>query len=87
LHPKHAQFLRNQSSNTDTASVRPAGEIQRHEQSDIHISEVLRASGERQRNAIANFILDLRGEALVDVDTKWCVNRLFGLAYNSGVCP
>lgn len=50
---------------TRTAHVRPAGEIQKHEKPDIDIGEALRASGEKQRNTIRNFILDLRGEALV----------------------
>jgi hypothetical protein len=65
LHPKHAQFLRIKGSNTRTADVRPAGGIQEHETPDIDIGEALRASGEKPRNTIRNFILDLRGEALV----------------------
>jgi hypothetical protein len=65
LNPKHAQFLRNRNSHTGTANVRPAGEIQRHVTPDINFSEALRASGEKQRNTIRNFTLDLRGEALV----------------------
>jgi hypothetical protein len=65
LHPKHAQFLRNRSGNTGTADARPAGEIQQHVKPNIIIGEALRASGEKQRNTIRNFILDLRGEALV----------------------
>jgi hypothetical protein len=65
LHVKFAQSLRHQDDNNDTARVRPAGEMQRHEQPHIHISEALRASGKRQRKTIANLILDLRREALV----------------------
>jgi hypothetical protein len=65
LHPRHAQYLRNRSGNTGKAHVRPAGEIQQHVKPDINIGEALRASGEMQRNTIRNFILDLRGEALV----------------------
>ena len=65
LHVKLAQCLRYQDGNTDTARVRPAGESQRHEQPEKHISEALRASGVRQRKTIAIFTLDLRGEALV----------------------
>lgn len=45
--------------------MRPAGEKQIHAKPNIDIGEALRASGERQRNTIRNFILDLRGEALV----------------------
>jgi hypothetical protein len=66
LNPKYAQCLRNQSGNTRTAHVRPAGEIQRHVKPDIDIDEALRASREKQRKTIRNFTLDLRGEALVD---------------------
>jgi hypothetical protein len=64
LHPKYAQFLRNEGGNTDTAGMRPAGEIQRHEEPDINIGEALRASGEERRNTIRNFSLDLRGKPL-----------------------
>ncbi|MDP1966949.1 MAG: hypothetical protein Q8K93_32670, partial [Reyranella sp.] len=60
-----AQFLRNQNDNTDPARVRPAGENQRHEEPENHISEALRASGVKQRKTIANLTLDLRREALV----------------------
>jgi hypothetical protein len=60
-----AQFLRNKGDNTRTADVRPAGEIQQHATPDINISEALRASGEKPRNTIRKFTLDLRGEALV----------------------
>jgi len=60
-----AQFLRNTGDNTRTADMRPAGEIQQHVTPDINIGEALRASGEKQRNTIRNFTLDLRGEALV----------------------
>ncbi|MBN8477235.1 hypothetical protein [Sulfuritalea sp.] len=68
MHVKFAQSLRYQDDNTDTARVRPLGEIQRHATSNINIGEALRASGERQRNTILLFTLDLRGEALV---VKW----------------
>jgi hypothetical protein len=58
--------------------VRPAGESQRHEQPENHISEALRASGVRQRKTIANFILDLRGEALVVALKKRPKNKAEG---------